>query len=124
MAFARIVCNASTAEFYLPERCHVIEWWNSPDDAHSSIARIRVEPGVSTQLHRLRGTSERYVIVQGRGRMHVGDLPPGEVGPGDAVFIPADVPQRIVNLGDDDLIFVAVCTPRFVPDCYENLEAA
>jgi mannose-6-phosphate isomerase-like protein (cupin superfamily) len=68
--------------------------------------------------------SERYLILQGRGRMQVGDLMPSEVGPGDAVFIPADVPQRIANLGDDDLIFIAVCTPRFVPGCYEDLETA
>jgi hypothetical protein len=30
--------------------------------------------------------------------------------------------QRIANLGDADLLFLAICTPRFVPACYESLE--
>jgi mannose-6-phosphate isomerase-like protein (cupin superfamily) len=122
MTAARIKANTDTAEYYFEERCHVVECWNSADDAQASIARIRVEPGVTTRLHRLRGTAERYVIVQGRGRMQVGDIAPGEVGPGDVVFIPADAPQRITNLGDGDLIFLAICTPRFVPECYDDLE--
>lgn len=122
MTEPRILHRAEPAEFYIGERCHVVEYWNSPDDAHCSIARIRVEPGVTTCLHRLRGTAERYLIQQGRGRMDVGDLTPSEVGPGDAVFIPADTPQRIANLGDGDLVFLAICTPRFVPECYEDLE--
>lgn len=124
MTAARIVRNADTAECYLSERCHVVEHWNRDEDAQCSVARIRVEPGITTQWHRLRGVGERYLIVQGRGRMYAGDLAPAEVGPGDAVFIPADVPQRIANLGDDELIFLAVCTPRFAPECYENLETA
>ncbi|MGO1072430.1 cupin domain-containing protein [Lysobacter sp. CA199] len=122
MTTARIVANAQTPEYYFEERCHVVECWNSADDASSSIARIRVEPGVITRLHRLRGTSERYLILHGRGRMHAGDLAPAEVGPGDVVFIPADAPQRIANLGDGDLVFLAICTPRFVPECYEDLD--
>jgi hypothetical protein len=32
--------------------------------------------------------------------------------------------QRISNLGDDDLLFLAICTPRFEPGCYESLEDA
>jgi mannose-6-phosphate isomerase-like protein (cupin superfamily) len=118
-----IVRGADLTEYYFHERCHVLEHWNRADDPHSSIARIRVEPGTTTRLHSLRGTSERYVILQGRGTMYAGDLAPSEVGPGDTVFIPADAPQRIANTGDGDLIFLAICTPRFVPECYQDLEA-
>jgi mannose-6-phosphate isomerase-like protein (cupin superfamily) len=87
-----------------------------------SIARARVAPGVTTARHRLRGTVERYLILEGRGRVDIDGMPPAEVGPGDSVTIPAMCAQRIANLGDADLLFLAICTPRFVPACYESLE--
>ena len=83
---------------------------------------FRVRPGVVTAWHRLRGTAERYVILEGRGRVEVGALPPAEVGPGDVVAIPPMCRQRIANTGDTDLLFLAICTPRFEPGCYESLE--
>jgi mannose-6-phosphate isomerase-like protein (cupin superfamily) len=86
------------------------------------MARARVEPGVTTAWHALAGVDERYILVEGRGRMEVGDVPPTEVRPGDSVFIPAGTPQRITNVGDTDLIFYCVCTPRFTPDCYRDLD--
>lgn len=122
MTEPRLVRRDEPSEFYIGERCHVLEHWNSPDDAQASIARIRVAPGITTCLHRLRGTAERYLIQSGRGRIEVAGLAASEVGPGDTVFIPADAAQRIANLGDDDLVFLAICTPRFVPECYEDLE--
>ncbi|MGH8082133.1 MAG: cupin domain-containing protein [Lysobacter sp.] len=122
MSQPRIVHNADTAEYYFEERCHVIEWLNSPDDADVSIAHIRVEPGVTTRLHRLRGTVERYVILQGRGWVELGDNAPVEIGPGDVAVIPSGVAQRIANRSDADLIFLAICTPRFVPECYDDID--
>jgi mannose-6-phosphate isomerase-like protein (cupin superfamily) len=44
------------------------------------------------------------------------------VNPGDVVLIPPACPQRIANLGDTDLIFLAICTPRFRPEAYEDLD--
>ena len=87
-----------------------------------SIARARLEPGKTTRWHRLAGTAERYVIVQGRGRVEVGLLPPDEVTVGDVVLIPPMCRQRITNTGADDLIFLAICTPRFSYDAYEDID--
>jgi len=110
------------AEFFAEqERCYIVETWRSPDDS-MTIARARVEPGVTTAWHALEGVAERYIITAGAGRMEVGDLPPAHVGPGDTVFIPAGVRQRIANTGAADLIFYCVCTPPFTPDCYRDLE--
>ena len=109
-------------EFYTPEKCHIIELSNTPDDPDASIARARVTPGVTTRWHRLVETTERYVIIEGRGRVEVGNLPPQEVSPGDVVFIPPSCRQRITNVGDRDLIFLAICTPRFQPEVYEDLD--
>lgn len=110
------------AEYYFDEGCHITELSNAAGDADASIARARVEPGVTTRWHRLRDTTERYVILEGRGRVEVGELPPQEVGPGDVVVIPPMCRQRIANVGDEDLVFLAVCTPRFRRECYEDVE--
>lgn len=111
-----------TAEYWFEERCHITEWWNTPGDAAVSVARARVEPGVTTRLHRLRGVAERYVILEGRGRAEVGAGPPQEVGPGEVVMVPPDTAQRITNIGNSDLLFLAVCTPRFTRDAYEDID--
>jgi mannose-6-phosphate isomerase-like protein (cupin superfamily) len=111
-----------SVEFLIPEGCHIIEISNTPDDPDVSIARARVTPGGTTRWHRLAGITERYVILEGRGRMEVGCLPPQEVGPLDVVRIPADCPQRITNIGQNDLIFLAICTPRFRPEAYKDID--
>ncbi|MGC1952031.1 MAG: cupin domain-containing protein [Gammaproteobacteria bacterium] len=109
-------------EFYTPEHCYITELSNTPDDPDASIARARVAPGVTTRWHRLRGTAERYYIVEGRGRVEVGNLPAQEVNAGDVVLIPPMCPQRITNIDSEDLIFLAICTPRFSNDAYEDIE--
>jgi mannose-6-phosphate isomerase-like protein (cupin superfamily) len=111
------------AEFYTPERCYINELSNIADDPDASIARARVQPGVTTRWHRVNGTSERYVILAGVGRIEVGRLAPQEVGPGDVVLIPPSCRQRITNLGGEDLIFLAICTPRFRREAYEDIDA-
>ena len=108
-------------EFATPEGCYIIEVSNSPDDPGVSIARARVEPGVTTRWHRLAATAERYVVLEGSGRVEIGDRPAQDVGPGDVVLIPPQCRQRITNTGAVDLIFLAICTPRFTEDCYEAL---
>jgi mannose-6-phosphate isomerase-like protein (cupin superfamily) len=105
-----------------PERCFIVEICNQDVYPALSIARARVEPGVTTAWHTVEGTVERYLIAGGRGRVWVGELPPEEVGPGDVVTIEAGVRQRITNIGDRDLIFFCVCTPRFEQNNYRALE--
>jgi mannose-6-phosphate isomerase-like protein (cupin superfamily) len=113
---------AESEEYFTDEGCHILETWNRSDDGAASIARARVEPGVATRLHRLQGIAERYIILQGRGQVQIGTLPPDLVAPGDMVYIPPGCPQRISNLGDTDLVFLALCTPRFVPDAHEDID--
>lgn len=108
-------------EFYTAEKCFITELSNTPDDPDVSIARARVEPGITTRWHRLKGMTERYFIISGKGLVEIGDLPPQEVNSGDIVFIPPMCRQRIANTGSDDLIFLAICSPRFVQDAYEDV---
>ena len=79
-------------------------------------------PGVTTRWHRLSSITERYVILEGTGRAYVGEAAAQDVGPGDVVRIPPAVPQRIANTGEEDLVFLAICTPRFVSQAYEEIE--
>lgn len=118
----KIVNYDETTEFSTPERCHIVEISNIPDDEAVSIARARVEPGVTTAWHRLNGVAERYIIVSGTGQVEIGDLGPTEVVAGDVVIIPPDMRQRITNTGEVDLVFYAVCSPRFTSACYVSLE--
>ena len=109
-------------EFYTDEKCYVTELSNTPDAPDVSIARARVELGVTTRCHRLKGITERYFILSGRGLVEVGELPPREVTAGDVVLIPPMCRQRITNIGNEDLIFLAICSPRFSQNAYEDIE--
>jgi mannose-6-phosphate isomerase-like protein (cupin superfamily) len=118
-----LVRGSDREERWFHEGCFVTEWLNGPEDETLSVARARVEPGTTTRWHRLRGTTERYVVTAGRGRVEVDGMAPAEAGPGDVVVIPAGAAQRIANTGDDLLVFLAICTPRFRPQAYEDVDA-
>lgn len=118
----QVVKPAESSEVATPELCRILESWNTPADAAVSIARARVAPGVTTKLHRLSGVVERYVIVEGEGRVAIGEDIHEDLRPGDVAIIPAGVTQSITNTGRGDLVFYCVCTPRFTPECYEALE--
>lgn len=111
----------SDSEFHTDERCHIVEIQNSDDDPGCSIARARVEPGVTTQLHALCDTAERYVILSGVARAVIGGEPTPLLGPLDVVSIPAGVSQQITNTGSEDLVFLCICTPRFRQENYRDL---
>jgi len=55
--------------------------------------------------------------------VEVGERTGETVASGDVVHIPAGWRQRIRNTGVTDLVFLAICTPRFVQSAYEDLDA-
>ena len=115
--------DISSPEFWTDERCFITECLNSEEIEDFSLAIARVRPAVTTQLHCLRDTKEIYIIRKGTGLVLVGQQE-FEISVGDSVIIPANTPQRITNLSNsEDLEFYCHCSPRFVPEAYENLEA-
>ncbi len=112
---------ASTVEVWTGERCHITEFVNDPETPEVSVARCRVEPGITTQLHSL-SVIEWYIVESGHGEMRIGDEPPRRLVSGDTAMIPERIAQQITNSGSDDLVFLCVCVPRFTPDCYVSLE--
>ena len=117
-----LLSDKTASEFYTSERCYITELLSTDASPQVSLARARVKPGVTTQLHALRGVVESYVIKRGSGIIEIDRLP-HPVKAGDRVLIKAGLPQRITNNGKIDLEFYFVCTPRFTPDCYINLES-
>lgn len=106
--------------FFAAEGCYITELSNSEADPALSIARARVMPGVTTAWHRLYNTTERYAIVSGIGIVEVGDAEPKDVRAGDVVIIAPMQRQRITNSGSEDLVFLALCTPRFEEANYQE----
>ena len=71
----KIIKASEHNEFYTNEKCFISELLNSGSFAAFSIAQARVEPKVTTSLHRLRDTDEVYYILSGKGKMEIDDEP-------------------------------------------------
>jgi mannose-6-phosphate isomerase-like protein (cupin superfamily) len=108
-------------EAAIDEGCLITEIVNAADCPAASLALARLPAGTRTRLHRLVGVEERYVIRCGRGRAEIAGAV-ADLGPGDIAVIPPGAPQRIEALGAEDLEFYCLCTPRFTPEAYEDLE--
>ena len=121
--FEKKLCYLMTpGEYHYKENCYINELLNTTADPDVSVARVRVLPGEITEWHILDGITERYLILEGSGFAEVGNNPPEEVSEGAIVHIPPGIRQRINNSGESDLIFLAVCTPRFDHEKYLALE--
>lgn len=116
----RIHRTDPAAEYFFAEGCHILELWNDAADPQLSIARARLPPATRTRWHRLQGIAERYLLLEGQGLVEVEGLPAQTVGPGSVVVIPPGAAQRIANTGAGDLVFLALCTPRFELAAYRD----
>ena len=118
---AKIIHPDEKDEFPTSERCFILEVWNKEEDPAVSVARARLTAEIGkTKPHYLIGTSERYLIVSGKGVVHIEGLMPQPVGPGDMVVIPPGSVQWIENTASSDLIFYCICTPRFSEEAYKD----
>ncbi len=99
------------------DACHLRELLNARTDKRAyrySLAHAVVKPGQKTKPHALK-TSEVYYILEGKGRMCVGDES-SEVTPGCAVDIPPGAVQSIENIGPTDLVFLCIVDPAWRPE--------
>jgi mannose-6-phosphate isomerase-like protein (cupin superfamily) len=92
---------------------------HGPFQFRYSLARAVVKPGEKTNSHRLK-SSEVYVILEGRGLMHV-ENEMAEVRPGQAVYIPPGHAQFIENTGPTNLVFLCIVDPAWKPEDEEVL---
>jgi mannose-6-phosphate isomerase-like protein (cupin superfamily) len=80
--------------------------------AKQSLAEARLPPGASTTPHYHPRTEEIYYVLEGAGRMRIGDEA-RDVGPGDAIAIPPGAVHMIVNTGAGTLRFLCCCAPGY-----------
>jgi mannose-6-phosphate isomerase-like protein (cupin superfamily) len=108
-------------EFFTEERCFITEILNRSEHDGMSIARARVEPHVSTQLHKL-SVDEVYYVLEGRGEVQINNKSKQVIGKGDSILIHSGESQMITNILSVDLVFLCICSPRFIPESYTSLE--
>jgi mannose-6-phosphate isomerase-like protein (cupin superfamily) len=77
-----------------------------------SLAEARLPLGGKTTPHHHPQTEEIYYVLEGAGRMRIGDEE-RDIGPGDAVAIPPGQVHQIVNTGDAVLKFLCCCAPGY-----------
>ena len=79
---------------------------------NQSLAEARVAPGRSTDEHFHPLTEEIYYILEGRGRIRIGDEEQ-EVGIGDGIAILPGHRHKMWNTGDSPLVFLCCCSPAY-----------
>lgn len=107
-------------EFWLDERIYIREIMNAPEEPNVSLARFRVPPNSTTQLHSL-NISEWYIMELGTGIVEV-DGQSIQMRAGQNIKIEPGQSQRVINTGTEDLVFQSICIPRWTHACYKNLE--
>jgi len=91
-------------------------------DIRYSLAQATVRPGERTKPHRLR-TTEVYYLLQGQGRMHIGDEAT-EVTAQSAIYIPPHAVQWIENTSAVDLVFLCIVDPAWRREDEEIVDEA
>jgi mannose-6-phosphate isomerase-like protein (cupin superfamily) len=77
-----------------------------------TITWVKGEPGSQQNLHAHPDEEQVYVIVAGRGLMHVADEE-REVGPGTMILVPKGASHAIRNVGSEELAYVSATAPPF-----------
>ena len=83
----------------------------APLDLRYSLAHAIIPAGATSTPHSLT-TSEVYYILSGTAQMHIGD-DIQTIGPGDAVYIPPNARQYVINDGDQPLVFLCIVDPAW-----------
>ena len=90
----------------------ILDRTNAPVEKQS-LAEASMKPGQTTERHHHKITEEFYFILEGTACMEVGGTV-RDVGPGDAILIPAGAPHQIT--AKDNLRFLCCCAPPYDHD--------
>ncbi len=88
---------------------------NTQKNKLQSLAEAIIQPGETTLLHKHIESEELYYILQGEGKMILGD---GilHVNYGDTICIQPGVKHNIKNTGNKDLKILCCCAPAYSHD--------
>ncbi|MDH3611601.1 MAG: cupin domain-containing protein [Nitrosopumilus sp.] len=84
---------------------------NTLNGIRFSLAQFTLEQGKSSLLHKLQ-SSEIYYILEGTGKLNVGDES-FSVKKDDSVYVPPMSEQFIENTGEVDLKFLCIVDPAW-----------
>ena len=79
----------------------------------------RLRPGQASTKHRHFDQEELYVLVQGSGRIRVGDAEPLTIEPLDAILVEPSMVRQIFNDTEADAVWLVVGAP---PEAANTLE--
>lgn len=79
----------------------------------------RLAPGQASTRHRHVEQAELYVVLEGTGRMRVGEGEPLTLAPRSAVLVDPDDVRQVFNDTDEDALWLVVGTP---PELANTLE--
>lgn len=80
-----------------------------------SAAFFVIDAGATSPRHFHRYTEEQYLVVDGRGVMHLGEDAIA-IGPGDCVSIPLGIVHAITNPGPEPLALWVLTSPPYDVD--------
>jgi mannose-6-phosphate isomerase-like protein (cupin superfamily) len=89
----------------------IMDLSNSPVE-NLSLAEATVNPGSKSRLHLHTRSEEIYYLLQGKGRIYI-EGKSREVARFDAILIPPGTKHYIENVGQEDLIFLCLCSPPY-----------
>ena len=76
-----------------------------------SFGMVVLAPGKGHERHNHPGSEEIIFVMSGEGEQMIDDKPAVKVGPGAAIFIPADIYHSTLNIGWEPLRFLVVYAP-------------
>lgn len=89
----------------------ILDLTNAPVE-NQSLAEASLPPGGATERHYHKASEEIYFVLEGKGLMEINGKEQ-EVGPGDAVLIPAGDWHQIETQGESVLRFLCCCAPPY-----------
>lgn len=91
---------------------------NDAIELNYSIAHAIVLPGEKSLPHTLHERSEVYYILNGTGKAFIAKEEK-ILNPGDTLYIPAGAEQWIENIGEENLVFLAIVSPPWSEESEE-----
>lgn len=93
---------------------HILLKQGDVGNVRLAVTWVEVQPGAMQKPH-AHAQEQVYVVVAGRGVMHVG-VDRQAVAEGDLVHIPPHAEHYVENTGDELLSYISAATPAFSAD--------
>lgn len=103
-----------------------LRWMSSPPATGAkdlTVIEVNITPGDGHDFHKHPDQEEVIYVISGKVEQWL-DREKRILGPGDSVFIGADVVHASFNVGDDDAKLIAILGPCVGPEGYELVDVA